>query len=168
MTRYTNSGRKRTYLQASFDPNVHENLTTAAAQDSSDAQQEVMADAWPEPNRKCQRTGCEEKLAAESSTAVVKNDGDDKPVVKSEKTKKALAKLKAKEKAKRAKSTLSYLMKKGYCSWALHVHLHRQSRCLRSATLETQGRPVREYDVLRLSRSRALRQGLPLSTAGRE
>ena len=112
MTRYTNSGRKRTYLQASFDPNDHESLTTAAAQDSSDAQQEATAGALPEPSRKRQRTG-EEKLTAESSTAAAKNDGNDKPVVKSEKTKKALAKLKAKEKAKRAKSTLSYLMKKG-------------------------------------------------------
>ena len=110
MTRYTNSGRKRTYLQASFDPHDHESLTTAAAQGSSDAPQEFRAGALPELSRKRRR---EEKLAAESSTAAVKNDGNDKPVVKSEKKKKALAKLKAKEKAKRAKSTLSYLMKKG-------------------------------------------------------
>ena len=112
MMRYTNSGRKRTYLQATRDPNDHESLTTVVAQDSSDAQQEARAGAWPEPIRKRQQR-CEEKIAAESSTAAVKNDGNDKPVVKSEKTKKMLAKLKAKEKAKRAKSALSYLMKKG-------------------------------------------------------
>ena len=56
---------------------------------------------------------CEEKIVAESSTNAIKNDGNDKPMVKSEKTKQVLAKLKAKEKAKRAKSTFSYLMKKG-------------------------------------------------------
>jgi hypothetical protein len=112
MTRYTNSGRKRTYLQASFDPNDHESLTKAAVQGSSDVQQEVRADTSPEPSRKRRRRskeGSEEKIAADSSTAAVKDDGNDKPVVKSEKTKKALAKLKAKEHAKRAKSTLSYL-----------------------------------------------------------
>lgn len=54
--------------------------------------------------------GSEEKgLAADSSaTAAVENGGIDKPVVvKSEKTRKALAKLKAKERAKRAKKTAS-------------------------------------------------------------
>jgi hypothetical protein len=108
MTRYTNSGRKRTYLQASFDPNVHESLAAAAAQDSSDTQQEIRAGTSPEPSHKRQRRS-EEQIATDSSTTAVKNDGNDKPVVKSEKTKKALAKLKAKEQAKRAKSTLSYL-----------------------------------------------------------
>ncbi len=114
MTRYTNTGRKRTYLQASFDPHDHEILTTAASasgldsSDPSQAQQEVRVGALPEPSRKRRRrskAGSEEKVEAD----VVENDGNDKPVVKSEKTKKALAKLKAKEKAKRAKSTLSYL-----------------------------------------------------------
>jgi len=64
--------------------------------------------ALPEPSRKRRRrskAGSEEKVV----TDAVENDRNDKPVVKSEKTKKALAKLKAKEKAKRAKSTLSYL-----------------------------------------------------------
>jgi hypothetical protein len=127
MTRYTNSGRKRTYLQASFDPNDNESLTVAAAQDSSDTQQEIRAGALPEPSHKRQRRS-EEKIATDSSTTAVKNDGNDKPVVKSEKTKKALAKLKAKEQAKRAKSTLSYLRRKD--SWVLSLHLRRQSRRL--------------------------------------
>ncbi|KAI9463673.1 hypothetical protein BJY52DRAFT_1202944 [Lactarius psammicola] len=109
MTRYTNSGRKRTYLQASFDPNDHEILTTAAStseldsSDPSQAQQGVRVDALPESSRKRRRRskgGSEEKVVADA----VENDGNDKPVVKSEKTKKALAKLKAKEKAKRAKT----------------------------------------------------------------
>ncbi|KAH9002149.1 hypothetical protein EDB86DRAFT_369956 [Lactarius hatsudake] len=108
MTRYTNAGRKRTYLQASFDPNDHETLTTATSAsglDSSDplqAQQEARVGTSPEPGRKRRRrskVGSEEKIVAD--------DGNDKPVVKSEKTKKALAKLKAKERAKRAKKTAS-------------------------------------------------------------
>ena len=114
MTRYTNNGRKRTYLQASFDPNDHETLTKTAstsALDSSDAQQEVGVGAMPEPSRKRHRKSKvgseEEKIAADSSTVAVGNDGKDKPMLKSEKSKKALAKLKAKEKAKRAKSTCS-------------------------------------------------------------
>ncbi|KAH9018997.1 hypothetical protein EDB85DRAFT_2009910 [Lactarius pseudohatsudake] len=107
MTRYTNAGRKRTYVQASFDPNDHETLTTAASAsgpDSSDplqAQQEARVGTSPEPSRKRRRrskVGSEEKIVAD-------DDGNDKPVVKSEKTKKALAKLKAKERAKRAKKT---------------------------------------------------------------
>ncbi|KAH9083575.1 hypothetical protein EDB83DRAFT_2330011 [Lactarius deliciosus] len=106
MTRYTNAGRKRTYVQASFDPNDHETLTTAASAsglDSSDplqAQQEARVGTSPEPSRKRRRrskVGSEEKI--------VTDDGNDKPVAKSEKTKKALAKLKAKERAKRAKKT---------------------------------------------------------------
>ena len=54
MTRYTNTGRKRTHLQASsFDPNYYEILTTAASMSAVDAsgtlqaQQEVRADALP-------------------------------------------------------------------------------------------------------------------------
>ncbi|KAI9442259.1 hypothetical protein H4582DRAFT_1927424 [Lactarius indigo] len=105
MTRYTNAGRKRTYLQASFGPNDHETLTTttsASVLDSSDplqAQQEVrVGDVQPSRKRRRRsKVGSEEKVVAD--------DGDDKPVVKSEKTKKALAKLKAKERAKRAKKT---------------------------------------------------------------
>ena len=107
MTRYTNSGRKRTYLQASFDPNDHEILTTAVSAPGLDSYQ---AGTSPEPSRKRRRkskVGSEEKSVA--GTAAVESDGKDRPMVKSEKTKKALAKLKAKEKAKRAKSTLSYL-----------------------------------------------------------
>jgi hypothetical protein len=115
MTRYTNNGLKRTYLQASFDPNDHEILTKAASASGLDplqAQQEVRVGVVPEPSRKRRqrsKVGSEEKIAADSSTAAVENDGNDKSMLKSEKTKKALAKLKAKEKAKRTKSTLSYL-----------------------------------------------------------
>jgi len=61
----------------------------------------------PEPSRKRRRrskAGSEENIAADSSPAAIENDGNDKPMLKSEKTKKALAKLKAKEKAKRAKN----------------------------------------------------------------
>jgi hypothetical protein len=110
MTRYTNSGRKRTYLQASFDPNDLEILTTAASAPGLDSSQEIRAGASPEPSRKRRRkskVGSEEKALA--STAAVESDVKDRPVVKSEKTIKGLAKLKAKERAKRAKSTLSYL-----------------------------------------------------------
>lgn len=118
MTRYTNTGRKRTHLQASFDPTDHEILTTAAstsALDSSNTlqtQQEVRADALPEPSRKRPRkrqVGSEEQVVVGSSTAAVEDNRNDKQVIKREKTKRALEKLKAKEKAKRAKSTLSYL-----------------------------------------------------------
>ncbi|KAH9176267.1 hypothetical protein EDB89DRAFT_1940181 [Lactarius sanguifluus] len=61
MTRYTNAGRKRTYLQASFDPIDHETLTTAASAsglDSSDplqVQQEARVGTSPEPSRKRRR-----------------------------------------------------------------------------------------------------------------
>ncbi|KAH9061232.1 hypothetical protein EDB87DRAFT_1674191 [Lactarius vividus] len=106
MTRYTNAGRKRTYFQATFDPNDHETLTTAVSGtelDYSDplrAQQEARVGTSPNPSRKRRRrskVGSEEKVVA--------GDGEDKPVVKSEKIKKALAKLKAKERAKRAKKS---------------------------------------------------------------
>ncbi|KAF8274573.1 hypothetical protein EI94DRAFT_1713750 [Lactarius quietus] len=108
MTRYTNSGRKRTYLQASFDPNEHEVLTTAASTsvlDSSDPLQNQQEVTPPEPSRKRRRrsqVASEERAVAD--TAPIEGDGDDRPVIKSEKTKKALAKLKAKERAKRAKN----------------------------------------------------------------
>ena len=117
MTRHTNTGRKRTHLQASFDPNDHEIFTTAAStsalasSDPLQTQQEVRADILPEPSRKRPRkrqVGSEEKVVVDSSTAAVEDDGNDKPAVKSEKKKRALERLKAKEKAKRAKSTLSY------------------------------------------------------------
>ena len=116
MTRYTNNGRKRTYLQASFDPNDDTKAASASVLGSSDplqAQQEVRVGALPEPSHKRRRRSKvgseEEKIAVDPFTAAVENDGNDKPTLKSEKKKKALEKLKAKEKAKRAKSTLSYL-----------------------------------------------------------
>ena len=86
MTRYTNTGRKRTHLQASFDPNDHEILTTAtstsalASSDPLQTQQEVRADVLPEPSRKRPRkrqVGSEEKVVVNSSTAAVEDDGND-------------------------------------------------------------------------------------------
>ena len=102
-----NTGRKRTYLQASFDPYDHGILTTVAstpAVDASDklqAKQEVRVDVLPEPSRKRPRkdrqVGSEEQVGVDSSTAAIEDDGNDKPAVKTEKTKWALEKLKAKK-----------------------------------------------------------------------
>jgi len=115
MTRYTNVGRKRTYVQASFDPGddqITSNLASTSALNSLDTSRtthETSIDAAPEPSRKRSRKSKDrsgEKQTAESVSAVVISAGDKKnpPVTKSERAKKALAKLKAKEKAKRAKS----------------------------------------------------------------
>jgi hypothetical protein len=110
MTRYTNIGRKRTYIQATFDPkNDHQASTTIAAStpvlDTSDLQHEGSVDTPVESNRpKRRRKSDGNSDVARSTTAIAASDGEKKKsVVKSEKTKKALAKLKAKEKAKRAK-----------------------------------------------------------------
>lgn len=116
MTRYTNVGRKRTYLQASFDPNDNQvalNAPSTSALGSHDASRslhESNADAPPESSRKRRRKSKEnfEKSIAESAPAAVAAGDSEKsnsPVTKSEKTKKALTKLKAKERAKRLKKS---------------------------------------------------------------
>jgi hypothetical protein len=117
MTRYTNIGRKRTYLQASFDPENDQITTTNAASppplstpDSSPFQHEASVDAalvksGSRKRRRKSKGDSEEKRVAESTLVIAPHDGEQKAVVKSQKTKKALAKLKAKEKARRIKCT---------------------------------------------------------------
>lgn len=117
MTRYTNIGRKRTYINASFDPKNDQAVTTNAASTSapgpagtSQIQHEGSVDAPVESSsrkrRRKSKGNSEEKTTAESTPAIAANDGEKKSVVKSEKTRKALAKLKAKERAKRGKCAL--------------------------------------------------------------
>jgi zinc finger CCHC domain-containing protein 9 len=123
MTRYTNVGRKRTYVQASFDPNDDQTTTNAAAStsaldslalDVSCASYESSVNAPPESNHKRRRKSEEnsgEKVAAEPAPAGTVAGGENKKnsqVTKTERKKKALARLKAKEKAKRAKSALHF------------------------------------------------------------
>src|SRR5579863_7483473 len=116
MTRYTNVGRKRTYLQASFDPNddqITSNVASTSSPRAPDATHESIVDTPAEPKRKRPRKSkesSEEKVTAEPGSAAVAGDGSGKNSqnIKSERKKKALAKLKAKEKAKeRAKRAKS-------------------------------------------------------------
>ena len=115
MTRYTNVGRKRTYLQASFDPGddqIASNVASTSSLRSPDTTRtlhENSVDVPIEPSRKRPRksnANSKEEAAAESGPTTVTGDGNKESpqVIKSERTKKALAKLKAKEKAKRVKS----------------------------------------------------------------
>jgi hypothetical protein len=114
MTRYTNISRKRTYLQASFDPKNDQVATTNVAStpvlgtpDVSQFQHEGNADA-PVKSSSCKRR------------RKSKGDSEEKAVVKSQKTKKAPAKLKAKEKAKRVKCTgyfFFYFIKSNRYPW---------------------------------------------------
>jgi hypothetical protein len=114
MTRYTNIGWKKTYIQASFDPKNDQVSTTSSAStpalgtpNASQTQHEGGVDAPVKSssrNRHRKSKGdSEERTVAESLPAIAASDREKKSVVKSEKTKKALAKLKAKERAKRAK-----------------------------------------------------------------
>ena len=116
MTRYTNVGRKRTYLQASFDPDddqIASNVASTSSLRSPDTTRTLHESSIDvpaiEPSRKRPRksnANSKEDAAAESEPTTVTGDGnkESSQVIKSERTKKALAKLKAKEKAKRVKS----------------------------------------------------------------
>jgi zinc finger CCHC domain-containing protein 9 len=124
MTRYTNAGRKRTYVQASFDPNDDQTTTNAAAStpaldsralDVSCASYESSVNAPPESNPKRRRKSKDNSggnVAAESAPAVTVAGGENKKNSQATKTererKKKLARLKAKEKAKRAKSACTF------------------------------------------------------------
>lgn len=120
MTRYTNVGRKRTYLQASFNPNddqIASNVASTSSSRSPDAAHtlhESSVDAHAESRRKRPRKSkeiSEEKSAAEPGPATADGDGsrNNSQVTKSERKKKALAKLKAKAKAKRTKSACLFV-----------------------------------------------------------
>ena len=117
MTRYTNVGRKRTYLQASFDPNDDQNVASTSSPPSPDVTPShtsngtgAARDAPAEPSRKRRRKSnrnSEENVADGSGPPAADAEGGsgkNPRATKSEKAKKALAKLKAKEKAKRVKS----------------------------------------------------------------
>ncbi|KAI0256065.1 hypothetical protein BJV78DRAFT_436283 [Lactifluus subvellereus] len=118
MTRYTNIGRKRTYIQASFDPKNDQVTTTNAASTSapgtpgtSQTHHEGSVDtpvkSSSRKRRRKSKGDSEETTAAESTPAIAANDGEkNKSMAKSEKTRKALARLKAKERAKRDKCAL--------------------------------------------------------------
>jgi hypothetical protein len=184
MTRYTNVGKKRTYLQASFDPNNDQIASNVASTSSlrSDATctlHESSADPPAESRRKRPRKSkesSEEKIGAEPGPASVDGDGSRKnlQVTKSERKKKALAKLKAKEKAKerakRAKSacfffsvlyTYTLVTQWQWCSHPFATHSRcRQSCVIRSSASETHRGTTHTHDVLRMSRGRTLGQGL--------
>ncbi|KAI0305620.1 hypothetical protein B0F90DRAFT_1699495 [Multifurca ochricompacta] len=100
MTRYTNIGRKRTYLQASFDPN-NEELSTkdpltpvSGILNPSRAQQESNVSELARSSRKRRR-----KSKGSSETA----EEPSLAAITGEKTKNSLAKSMADEKTKRAK-----------------------------------------------------------------
>jgi hypothetical protein len=119
MTRYTNIGRQRTYIQATFDPkNDHQASTTISAStpvlDTLDIEHEGSVDTPVESNRRKRRRKSDgnSDVAGPTLPIVASDSEKKKSVVKSEKTKKALAKLKAKEKAKRAKCASTFLKKK--------------------------------------------------------
>jgi hypothetical protein len=120
MTRYTNLGKKRTYLQASFDPNddqIASNVASTSSPRSPDATRtlhENSVDAPAESHRKRPRMSkekSEEKAAAEPGPGAADGDGSRKnsQATKSERKRKALAKLKEKEKAKRTKSACLFV-----------------------------------------------------------
>ncbi|KAI9459098.1 hypothetical protein F5148DRAFT_1276836 [Russula earlei] len=116
MTRYTNVGRKRTYLQASLDPGDDQTALNVPAPDSLDASHPKheggVVDALAESRRKRRRhrksgEPSEGTWATESAPSAAASDGDKKgsPVTKSESVKvEALSKPKAKDKPKRAKT----------------------------------------------------------------
>jgi len=180
MTRYTNVGRKRTYLQASFDPNddqIASNGASASSSRSPDATRtlhESSVDAPTESRRKRPRKSkenSEEKAAAEPGPAAADGDGSRKnsQVTKSERKKKALAKLKAKEKAKRSKSACLFVgsihidyNKIGDDAYTCHVNHSRcgQSHIVRSTAIKTHSGTTGAHDVLRVSGGRTLGQGL--------
>ncbi|KAI0268729.1 hypothetical protein BC834DRAFT_651030 [Gloeopeniophorella convolvens] len=112
MTRYTNFGRKRTYVEATFDPHDDDLVEVPASTSALDTldvtpQTQDESDKAPvETTRKRRRksaTASETGVAVKTATDAPQGE-ESKKAVKSEKTKKALAKLKAKEKAKRAKT----------------------------------------------------------------
>jgi zinc finger CCHC domain-containing protein 9 len=138
MTRYTNVGRKRTYLQANFDPNddqIASNVTSTSSLRPPNATftlHESIADPPAESRRKRPRKSkesSEETKAAEPGPASVDGDGSRKnlQVSKSERKKKSLAKLKAKEKAKerakRAKSACFFSVLYIYIGYAMAIVL---------------------------------------------
>lgn len=121
MTRYTNVGWKRTHFQASFpnDIQISGNTASTSVQGSphdaatlSHAPHGSSNDTPAEPNRKRRRkskSNSELNVDAVSFPAAVASDGDDKTRssgTRSERTKLPAAKLKlrAKEKARTAKS----------------------------------------------------------------
>ena len=136
MTRYTNVGRKRTHLQASFDPNDDQNVASTSSPPSPDVTPShrtsngtgAASDAPAESSRKRRRKSnrnSEGNVVDGSGLPVDAEGGSGKHprATKSEKAKKALAKLKAKERAKRVKSTcfsLSLSLFRFYISWSIH------------------------------------------------
>jgi len=137
MTRYTNVGRKRTHLQATFDPNDDQNFPNVASTSSLPSQDVTLSgtsngtgaasDAPAESRHKRRRKSkrnSEGKVSEESGPAADAGDGSAKNsrVTKSEKAKKARTKPMAKVKAKRVKSayfSLSLpLFCRSYTSWS--------------------------------------------------
>jgi hypothetical protein len=116
MTRYTNVGWKRTYHQASFDPNddqIAPSAPSTSVPGSSDAaaQFESIIDTPAESNRKRRRKSkadSERKVAADSTPAAIASDEDKtNSSVAEKKRTRVLAgrpKPKTKEKMRRAKS----------------------------------------------------------------
>jgi hypothetical protein len=116
MTRYTNVGWKRTYHQASFDPNddqIARSPPSTPVPGSSDAavQFKSIIDTPAESNRKRRRKSkadSERKVAADSTPAAIAGDEDKtSSSVAKEKRMKVLAgrpKPRTKEKTRRAKS----------------------------------------------------------------
>ncbi len=117
MTRYTNVGWKRTYHQASFDPNGDQiarntastSLIGSDAAATSHAPYESSIDTPAESNRirrkksKVDSVDSEGKVVADSKAATIAVDGDktSSSVTKSKRTKKVLAaKLKLKARGK--------------------------------------------------------------------
>jgi hypothetical protein len=118
MTRYTNVGWKRTYHQASFDPNDDQiarshGTPSTSVPGSSDAaaQFESIIDTPAESNRKRRRkikADLERRVAADSTPAAIASDEDKTSSSVAEKKRtRVLAgrpKPKTKEKIRRAKS----------------------------------------------------------------
>lgn len=172
MTRYTNVGWKRTYHQASSDPNddqIPRSTLSTPVPSSSDAQFEGIIETPAESNRERPRkvkADSERKMAVGSTpAAIASNEDKTSSSVAEKKRREVIAgrrKPKTKEKTRRAKSEYFFFENINFHMRPIQLHCScsRQSRGDRSAAVATHGGTTCAHDLLCMSPGWALGQGL--------